>query len=58
MVSNETLVSNKSLELKANKKKEVTAFRKINDGFQSQITFLAKDFKAERSGMSAMVDTI
>ena len=56
MVSNETLVSNKSLELKANKKKEVTAFRKINDGFQSQITFLAKDFKAERSGMSAMVE--
>ena len=55
MVSNETLVSNKFLQLKTTKQKEVLAHRNLNDGYQTKITFVAKDFRTDRTGVHAQI---
>tara|TARA_R100000234_G_C4994409_1_gene177120 strand:- start:146 stop:1420 length:1275 start_codon:yes stop_codon:yes gene_type:complete len=55
MVSNETLVSNKFLQLRTTKQKEVLAHRNLNDGYQTKITFVAKDFRTDRTGVHAQI---
>tara|TARA_R100000808_G_scaffold3498_2_gene12427 strand:+ start:522 stop:1802 length:1281 start_codon:yes stop_codon:yes gene_type:complete len=55
MVSNESFISKELLKLYTSKDKEVLAHRKVFDGADSYITFVAKSFRSDRTGIHAQL---
>jgi len=55
MVSSESFISKELLKLYTSKDKEVLAHRKVFDGADSYITFVAKSFRSDRTGIHAQL---